>query len=365
MAKIEMNNIRRDAVNVKNQIKGSHSPVVEVFSAMTAGRSLPKYSDGRADKAVKYIENLYAKADAHDMTAVSEINELRRFAMEPILMQEINLLSIFGNYRQIGYNESCEIEVPSFVGIGADIQDLGEDVRYPATRLERVPVPTITISVGSAVDYRKAQIGDMTLENQLQDQIRVAIRNKAARYVMETTYNIIKNAGGVKYFVEDAGLTKTNVDKLIADVRRWGRVNIVGDYALLAEFNGLAGYQGTTPSVTGIPDSIMENIHSTGLMGMYNGAVLQEIPNPYDMYTMNEDGDNFATVLPTGVGYVLPQGMNSPIWTVTRGGLTSFSGNDVTTGNILTRYDLEVGCVIPKGREYMIGMIVDTNLTTF
>ena len=31
---------------------------------------------------------------------------------------------------------------------------------------------------------------------------------------------------------------------------------------------------------------------------MYNGAVLSEIPNPYDISTLNADGKNFETVLP-------------------------------------------------------------------
>ena len=362
---IEMNNVRQDANIVGHKIKPT-SPIVEVFSSMTQGKTLPKYKEaGRADGIANYITSLYEAASKSNMKAISELNEIRRIVIDPILMQEVKLLGIYGNYKSIGYNESCEIEVPSFANVTADIQAPGQDVKFPVSRRERIPVPTITISSGHAVDYRKAQLGDMQEENELQEQVRVAIRNKAAKYIMETVYTTIKNAGGVKYFAEDAGLTKTDVDKVLADVRRWGKVNVVGDYALLAQFNAFAGYQGTTPSVTGIPDSIMERIHSTGLMGMYNGAVLQEIPNPYDMYTLNTDKDNFETVLPTGIAYVLPQGMASPIWTVTRGGLTSFSGDSVTTGEIITRYDLEVGCVIPKNREYMIGMIVDTNLTTF
>lgn len=69
-------------------------------------------------------------------------------------------------------------------------------------------------------------------------------------------------------------------------------------------------------------------------------------------------------MLPTGIGYVIPAGGQSPIYTVTRGGLTSFSGNDVTTGEMLTRMDIEVGALVAPGREYMIGVIADTNLGT-
>ena len=107
----------------------------------------------------------------------------------------------------------------------------------------------------------------------------------------------------------------------------------------------------------------MDEIHETGLMGMYNGAILTEIPNPYDLTKLNEDGDNFETMLPAGLGFVMPAGGQSPIYTVTRGGLTSFSGNDVTSGNIISRFDLECGAIVAKGREFQVGLISDTNLS--
>lgn len=358
----ELNNEINDAQVVADKIRPT-SPVVEVFSAMTDGKDLSRFGK-KADAAVKYIKELNTRASSGDTKARSEINTLRRYAMEPKLIQEIKLLSIYGNYKSVGYEESCEVEVPEFANIPADIQAAGQDVRFPVIRKKRVPVGTVTISGGHAVDYRKAAIGDMSDENELQDQVRIQIRNKAAKYVVETVYNAIKNATGVKYFSEESNLTKTNVDKVIAHVRRFGRPTITGDYALISQFNGFAGYQGTTPlgNVMGISEAVMDEIHNTGLMGMYNGAILSELPNPYDLTTLNAKGDNFETMLPAGLGFVIPAGTASPIYTVTRGGLTSFTGNDVTTGEILTRFDLEVGTIVAPGREYMIGLIHDTNL---
>lgn len=157
-------------------------------------------------------------------------------------------------------------------------------------------------------------------------------------------------------------MTKTGVDGVIANVRRFGKPTVSGDYALISQFNGFAGYTGVTPTVNGISEAVMKEIHDTGLMGVYNGSVLSEIPNPYDLTTLNKAGDNFDTILPAGLGYVIPTGGQSPVHTVTRGGLTSFSGNEVTTGQLITRYDLEVGALVASGREYMIGMLHDTNL---
>lgn len=363
----ELNNERKDANYVSGKIK-PNTPLVEVFSAMTKGKDIAPYTKiygPKADKITKYIMELNQKASAGDVVSISELNELRRFVMQPILTQEIKLLSIFGNYKNIGYNESCEVEIPEFVNTNAKEQAFGQDVTFPTIRKKRVPIATTTISAGYAVDYRKAALGDMTDENELQEQVRVQIRNKAARYIVETVYKAIKNATGVKYFFEGAGLTKTGVDGVITKVRRFGKPTIVGDYALISQFNGFAGYEGQTPSINGISRTIMDEIHNTGLMGLYNGAVLSELPNPYDLTKLNAAGDNFETIIPAGIGFVMPTGGQSPVYTITRGGLTTFSGNDVTSGTLLSRFDMECGAIVAEGREYQIGMLSDTNLSSF
>lgn len=170
----ELNNERKDANFVSGKINGK-SAVVEIFSAMVNGKDLAPFGK-KADVAAKYIMELNSKAASGDLTAVSELNEIRRFVMEPVLAQEIKLLSIFGNYQNIGYNESCEVEVPTYANTGANIQALGQDVTFPVIRKKRYPITTTTISGGYAVDYRKAALGDMSAENELQEQVRVQIR---------------------------------------------------------------------------------------------------------------------------------------------------------------------------------------------
>ena len=149
----ELNNERKDANFVSGKVNGK-SAVVEIFSAMAQGRDLAPYGK-KADVAAKYIMELNAKAASNDPVAISELNEIRRFAMQPVLMKEIKLLGIYGNYKPIGYNESCEIEIPEFANTGAEIQAAGQDVKFPAIRKRRVPIATTTISGGYAVDYRK------------------------------------------------------------------------------------------------------------------------------------------------------------------------------------------------------------------
>ena len=358
----ELNNLRKDADMFDGKFTKT-SPVVEVFSAMVNGQELSKFG-AKADAAVNYINDLGSRAENGDYTAVAELNTLRRFVIETPIMEEIKLLGIFGSYKHVGYDETIEREVYKHVGERSRTQAAGGDVVFPETVKETYPVGTFTVSGGYAVDYRRVALGDMEKEHEGLALVKTDIRNRAILAIVNRVYNAIKNATGVKYTIEAAGLTKAGVDGVINNVRRNGKPTVIGDYALISQFTPWAGYVGAINgnTITGISEKAMNEIAQTGALSMYNGTVLAEMPNPYNEYEMNEAGDNFKTLLPAGLGFVIPAGVKSPIATYTRGGLTSFTGNNVKNGKIETRFDLEVGCDVAKGQEHRIGTIYDTNI---
>ena len=362
MNTFELNNLRKDADYFNNKFTKS-SPVVEVFSAMVNGQELSKFGK-TADKAVAYIKDLGSRAENGDFNAIAELNTLRRFVVEAPVMEEIKLLSVFGSYKPVGYDETIEREVWNYAGEFSREQANGGDVPFAVPTKETYPVGTQTISGGYAVDYRRVALGDMSKENEGLKLVKTDILNKAVLAIVKKVYKAIKDATGVKYTAEMAGLTKSGVDEVLTKVRRNGRPTVIGDYALLAQFTPWAGYVGTINSntITGISQKSMDEIAANGLLAQYNGALLAELPNPYNEFALNSEGTNFKTLLPAGLGFIIPTGVQSPIATWTRGGLTSFTGNDVKTGKVCTRFDLEVACDVAKGQEHKIGTIYDSTI---
>lgn len=362
MNTFELNNLRKDADYFNNKFTKS-SPVVEVFSAMVNGQELSRFGK-TADKAVAYIKDLGSRAENGDFNAVAELNTLRRFVVEAPVMEEIKLLSVFGSYKPVGYDETIEREVWNYAGEFSHEQANGGDVPFAVPTKETYPVGTQTISGGYAVDYRRVALGDMSKENEGLNLVKTDILNKAVLAIVKKVYKAIKDATGVKYTAEMAGLTKSGVDEVLTKVRRNGRPTVIGDYALLAQFTPWAGYVGTINSntITGISQKSMDEIAANGLLAQYNGALLAELPNPYNEFALNSEGTNFKTLLPAGLGFIIPTGVQSPIATWTRGGLTSFTGNDVKTGKVCTRFDLEVACDVAKGQEHKIGTIYDSTI---
>jgi hypothetical protein len=92
------------------------------------------------------------------------------------------------------------------------------------------------------------------------------------------------------------------------------------------------------------------------------GSVVAEIKNEFNLTKPLPTGDGFELYFPDNIMFVIPAGMQSPIRTWTRGGLTSVQGIDVATGRNLVRFDLEVAADVARTNEYKIGMITDTAL---
>lgn len=367
----EMNNVRRDSdIALTNEIKHS-SPIVEVFSALTDGKDTSKYGK-KTDAVVNKIKELGEGIANGDAKSLAELNTIRKYSVEPFLTAEIQNLSIFGDFESLGYDESIEIDSWKLIGDKSREQALNADVIFPAIKAEKYTIGTKTISGGWATDYRRLMLGDMSKENEGKNQVRIDIINKMKKEIVTNAYNAVKNATPVKYFFEGAGLTKIGVDDVLKKVRRLGTgATVIGDYALLQQFTPWAGfnsevaYNGSRYGyIQGISADDLRDIRTKGILGVYNGAILAEMTNPYDYSNLNATGDNFSTMLDAGLAIVVPTGgqFGSPIKSWTRGGLTTFSGNDVTTGHVLSRFDVEFATTVVRGREFQLGMLSDTNL---
>lgn len=372
----ELNNARRDSdINFARKnalLDGKTKKVVEIFSALTDGKDTSKYGKD-TDKTIHLMKELGNGIAVGDSRAMAELNTIRRLSIEPLLQAEIKMLDVYGDIKQLGFEDSIEVESYEYIGDKSREQALNADVVFTAIKKEKYAIGTKTISGGWATDYRKLQNGNIDKEIEGKAQVRTDIINKMKKMIIDNAYTSVKNAIGITYDFEGSGLTQGGVDEVLTGIRRIGTgMTVIGDYALLQQFTPWAGYNaehiygGNRYSYTqGISAEDLKDLRSNGILGGYNGATLVEMVNPYDFTTRTEDGSNFKTVLEKGIGIVLPRGNvnGSPIKSWTRGGLTTFSGNDVSTGQVLTRFDIEFATDVTRGREFMVGFIKDKNLS--
>ena len=131
-----------------------------------------------------------------------------------------------------------------YESIDSRFQASSSDVPFAAVNWREYPIGTQTISAGFAVDYRELQNGNFDGNiREGMNQVQIDMQNKMTYYVMTVLYNALKNAKGVKHFAEDNGITKTAVDNMLKSMRRYGKVNIAGDYSVVSQFNDFAGFK--------------------------------------------------------------------------------------------------------------------------
>jgi hypothetical protein len=373
---LEMNNQR---VELNSFIKSSQytngavkvdSPIVEVFSHMTAGKDLsalqgklknPRTGDMvNIDSTVNIIKRLAYEAGGGNGYAVTELNEIRAFAIQPLLLEELKLLGFMGNYTSVGYGDTIFRTLPKFTGQKSRYQANNGDTVFSALEFDKYPVMTTTVSGGYRVDYRKIQFGDMSLENIGMEQTRVDIRNKAHRYVLYVIYDAVNNTTNPHFVAQGAGITQTALDRIINNVRRMGQPNIFGDFSMVSQLNAFHGYQGTVAVVNGVSQEALNEIQRTGLVATYKGSLVHDIKNGFDYTRPLADGSGFEVYFPENLLFVVPSGMQSPIASWTRGGLTSCQAIDVQSGTNVVRFDLEIAADVAKTHEFKIGMFTDT-----
>lgn len=356
---INMSNAQAD-VNT-GRVK-QNSKIVEVFSALSAGKR-PEVDDKTLDKSVATIKELSSKAIDGDNAARSEINSIIRFSIEPKLLEVVRLFDFMGTYRRIGYNEAPMMKTYGYESIDSRFQASSSDVPFAAVNWREYPIGTQTISAGFAVDYRELQNGNFDGNiREGMNQVQIDMQNKMTYYVMTVLYNALKNAKDVKHFAEDNGITKTAVDNMLKSMRRYGKVNIAGDYSVVSQFNDFAGFkQFSADEIRYANNIVAEEIRQTGLVSMYNGAFVTELPNTINWTQLNKDGTDYDLYMPQGLLFFLPRGSVSPLQVFLRGGLTTMTGDDIVTRQHLTRFDMEFGAGVAEGMEDQIGLISDTN----
>lgn len=355
---IELNNVRKSECAVSNEVQMRR--VAEICSALFSGADISKYGK-EADGVVKQLAKLGEGAMADDARAKAEINTVVKYIVQPNLLKAMEVFSFLGNYHRIGYDEQPVVKTYNYEGIDARVQASSGDVAFGERVWKQYPITTKTISSGMAINYRDLASGnfDGSMAEEI-SQVQIDMENKAVAYVLGVLYDGIKNnTDNVKFYATYADTpTQTAVDGMINKMRKLGKVNVAGDFSALSVISDWNGYK--TVSDKTIPfftEGQVNEIAQTGLNGWYKGAALIEIPNPYNLTKPLADNSAFETYYDTDKLFFTVSGATSPFNIFRKGGISTMTGNDVKTGTVMTRFDIEIGADLTKGREYEIGLL--------
>jgi hypothetical protein len=359
---VELNNIQ-GTMNMRNK-RG-----VQIFSEICSGKDVSKYGK-EVDDVLAYMKNIGGKAVNGDPKAQAEINAIKEVLIETPLVKRLNIFSYIGDYQAVPYNTELKYKAMQLQGKKANIQANSGSFPFPTQTWRTGTISTITISGGTAVDYREVAAGNVDNIGMMTEQVITDMFNQMFYNVVTAMYNAVKTiavAGGLTAFSENAGLNQVAVDDALKLIRRWGSTTIAGDYSVITQLEAFTGFQ-TTAGTVQFSEAIMEEIRKTGLLKSYRGTPIVEIPNTYNVSKINATGGIggtsafYETYLPEGLLFVTPKiATGSPLQVGIKGGLTSMSGQDLATKQIITRYDMEFGSTVIDSLVPTLGLLSDSN----
>jgi len=353
---IEINKI------VKNKLSASRpNEDVEIFTNIVYGKDVSKYGK-KVDTVMDKIKLLASAAEDGNTQAKAELNAIRTVTIQQPLEKRLAINNAMGQTTKIAFNEEMKYEVYQLQGDKSRVQASSGSFVFPTVKKRTGTMSTKTATGGIVVDYRELQSGatdGLAFQN---EQVITDMTNQMVLSHINALRAGITAATTLKNYAE--GITKTNVEDVRKKARRFGTsVTILGDYSAVSKLGEYANF-GVVAAGTEFrfPDYVMEEVMKTGLIKVYKGSIVVELPNSYNMIDLNTAGDFYAPQLPTTDLWFLPQGQLSPLQICLRGGLTSMEGTDLNTRSHVIRYDWEFGNYIIPEYIPVIGYIYSSDL---
>lgn len=347
---------------VNNKLRnGKATEDVEIFSKMVWGKDTTKYGT-RVDTVLENVKKIADKANNGDVASQAEINSITTVTLQQPLMQRMQLNSFLGNTTVVGYDEALRFEYYEMQGEFSRDQAASGAAVIPTVKKSIDYASTRTASGGISIDYREMSAGAIDGFARAAEQVVTSITNQIVLANITALHDAVVAATTMKNYA--AGITGTNVDAVLKIARRWGSVTMLGDYSAVSKIADLTGFlvNSATATERRFSEETMNEIMRTGLIKNYKGTAVVEIPNTYDITTLNAAGNFYKPYMPTTDLWFIPQGQVAALQCVYRGGLSSITGVDLNTRSNVTIYDCCYGNKVIPQYIPLVGCIYDSSL---
>ena len=356
---VEINKIVKNKLATINPARPNED--VEIFTNIVYGKDVSKYGK-KVDTVMDKIKVLATAANDGNTQAIAELNAIRTVTIQQPLEKRLAINNAMGTVTKVGYNEEMRYEVYELQGDKSRVQASSGSFVFPTVKKRTGIMTTQTSTGGVMVDYRELQSGatdGLAMQN---EQVLTDMTNQMVLSHINALRAGITATTTLKNYSE--GITKTNVEDVRKKARRFGTsVTIMGDYSAVNKLGDLANFSVVAAGTEfRFPEYVMEEVMKTGLIKVYKGSIVVEMPNSYNMIDLNVAGDFYAPQLPTTDLWFLPQGQLAPLQICLRGGLTSMTATDLNTRSQVTRYDWEFGNILIKEYVPTVGYIYDATL---
>lgn len=260
-------------------------------------------------------------------------------------------LNQVADVKRVNYGEKAAFKVRQD-GIRAFLQAKGGTPARSKIAHKQVTLDTLAVSARPMINMYELRTGRV----QMADLIRDAAYEMSIRqieYIQSVLYAAAAN-WSTPFYGTGTGIVKTVLNPMIQHWMRTGAVSLLGDIAIVSKLAEQTGFTASTTTQQYSP-SIIDEYVRTGIIGVYYGAKVVNLVNPYL-------GDNITPLINTKRLYILPSASGAdmrPLKVLFEGDVQSAESTNIDDLAYEVRLDQFFGAGIVIGKTPSMSVYVD------
>ena len=323
-----------------------------IVDIMVAQATKQRVDSDAAEKAAAVIKDLAADPNPNNRY---QIGQLIAFAVNEINHNRTNWLDTLADVKRVGFGDKALFNT-KLSGIRAFIQAKGATTPRTKVAHKSLTLDTIAVSARPVINMVELANGHVNMADLIND---AAYAMELAEYgKIQEVLTTAAATWAAPYYGTGSGIVKATIDPMI---QHWMRLSggaqpiIFGDIAVTAKLAAQTGFVATTN--TQWADALIEEQNRAGVIGVYGGAKVVNLVNPYV-------DETDTPVFDTKKLFILPGGLNAdlrPLKVVFEGDVISQEETHIDDKSYEVRLDQFFNAAIVYGDRPYLSMYADSS----
>lgn len=275
------------------------------------------------------------------------------YTVNEMINPQTDWLTHVADVKRVGYGEKAAFRT-KLEGVTAFIQAKGATPARSKIAHKQVTLDTVAVSARPVINVYELRTGRVQMADLIRDA-SYEMHVKQIQYIQQVL-NAAASSWTAPFYATGSGIVKTALNPQIQHWMRTGAVALLGDIAIISKLADQTGFTAATSTQQFSPSIIDEVIH-TGVIGVYYGAKVINLVNPYL-------SDNMTPVIDTKRLYILPSAASAdmrPLKVLYEGDVQSTESTNIDDLAYEVRLDQWFGAGVVTGRTPAMSVYVDSS----
>lgn len=275
------------------------------------------------------------------------------YTVNEMIKPQTDWLTHVADVKRVGYGEKAAFRT-KLEGVTAFIQAKGATPARSKIAHKQVTLDTVAVSARPVINVYELRTGRVQMADLIRDA-SYEMHVKQIQYIQQVL-NAAASSWTAPFYATGSGIVKTALNPQIQHWMRTGAVALLGDIAIISKLADQTGFTAATSTQQFSPSIIDEVIH-TGVIGVYYGAKVINLVNPYL-------SDNMTPVIDTKRLYILPSAASAdmrPLKVLYEGDVQSTESTNIDDLAYEVRLDQWFGAGVVMGKTPAMSVYVDSS----